>query len=102
VKAFSEDTAKRLENFGFIQSRPGGSVYPITHATFYVLDACKLVFSYRITLFYHAVFFFLERARDMRTISLRRAEKRSIKGSIQGDRKAPITVAKNKETRRHP
>jgi glutamate synthase (ferredoxin) len=24
VKAFSEDTAKRLENFGFIQSRPGG------------------------------------------------------------------------------
>jgi len=28
VKAFSEDTAKRLENFGFIQSRPGGSIYP--------------------------------------------------------------------------
>ncbi|KAH0972200.1 hypothetical protein GBA52_024356 [Prunus armeniaca] len=25
VKAFSEDTAKRLENFGFIQFRPGGS-----------------------------------------------------------------------------
>lgn len=24
VKAFSEDTAKRLENFGFIQFRPGG------------------------------------------------------------------------------
>jgi hypothetical protein len=24
VKAFSEDTAQRLENFGFIQSRPGG------------------------------------------------------------------------------
>ncbi|KAG2638842.1 hypothetical protein PVAP13_2NG619300 [Panicum virgatum] len=27
VKAFSEDTAKRLENFGFIQSRPGGREY---------------------------------------------------------------------------
>lgn len=24
VKAFSGDTAKRLENFGFIQFRPGG------------------------------------------------------------------------------
>ncbi|KOM38720.1 hypothetical protein LR48_Vigan03g210200 [Vigna angularis] len=27
VKAFSEDTAKRLENFGFIQSRPGGEYH---------------------------------------------------------------------------
>lgn len=27
VKAFSEDTAKRLENFGFIQFRPGGIPY---------------------------------------------------------------------------
>lgn len=27
VKAFSEDTAKRLENFGFIQSRPGGEFH---------------------------------------------------------------------------
>lgn len=26
VKAFSEDTAKRLENFGFIQFRPGGII----------------------------------------------------------------------------
>lgn len=26
VKAFSGDTAKRLENFGFIQLRPGGNV----------------------------------------------------------------------------
>lgn len=26
VKAFSGDTAKRLENFGFIQFRPGGNV----------------------------------------------------------------------------
>jgi glutamate synthase (ferredoxin) len=26
VKAFSEDTAKRLENFGFIQFRPGGKL----------------------------------------------------------------------------
>ncbi|RWW89709.1 hypothetical protein BHE74_00001259 [Ensete ventricosum] len=26
VKAFSEDTAKRLENFGFIQFRPGGTI----------------------------------------------------------------------------
>jgi len=25
VRAFSEDTAKRLENFGFIQFRPGGT-----------------------------------------------------------------------------
>ncbi|XP_031121832.1 ferredoxin-dependent glutamate synthase, chloroplastic [Ipomoea triloba] len=27
VKAFSEDTAKRLENYGFIQSRPGGEYH---------------------------------------------------------------------------
>ncbi|XP_024973961.1 ferredoxin-dependent glutamate synthase, chloroplastic [Cynara cardunculus var. scolymus] len=27
VKAFSEDTAKRLENFGFIQMRPGGEYH---------------------------------------------------------------------------
>jgi glutamate synthase (ferredoxin) len=27
VKAFSEDTAQRLENFGFIQSRPGGEFH---------------------------------------------------------------------------
>lgn len=27
VKAFSEDTAKRLENFGFIQNRPGGEYH---------------------------------------------------------------------------
>lgn len=27
VKAFSEDTAKRLENFGFIQFRPGGTSF---------------------------------------------------------------------------
>nr|CAB3458853.1 unnamed protein product [Digitaria exilis] len=27
VKAFSEDTAKRLENFGFVQSRPGGEYH---------------------------------------------------------------------------
>uniref|UniRef100_A0A453AU38 glutamate synthase (ferredoxin) n=1 Tax=Aegilops tauschii subsp. strangulata TaxID=200361 RepID=A0A453AU38_AEGTS len=27
VRAFSEDTAKRLENFGFIQSRPGGEFH---------------------------------------------------------------------------
>ncbi|KFK36969.1 hypothetical protein AALP_AA4G195900 [Arabis alpina] len=27
VRAFSEDTAKRLENFGFIQSRPGGEYH---------------------------------------------------------------------------
>ncbi|KAJ0978810.1 hypothetical protein J5N97_014284 [Dioscorea zingiberensis] len=27
VKAFSEDTAKRLENFGFIQHRPGGEYH---------------------------------------------------------------------------
>jgi hypothetical protein len=59
VKAFSEDTAKRLENFGFIQSRPGGSVYPITHAKFYVLDACNLAFSCSTTLFYHDVIFFM-------------------------------------------
>jgi len=26
VKAFSEDTTKRLENFGFIQFRPGGKI----------------------------------------------------------------------------
>lgn len=26
VKAFAEDTAKRLENFGFIQYRPGGII----------------------------------------------------------------------------
>lgn len=26
VKAFSEDTTKRLENFGFIQFRPGGNM----------------------------------------------------------------------------
>lgn len=31
VKAFSEDTAKRLENFGFIQFRQGG-IYLLLHA----------------------------------------------------------------------
>lgn len=30
VKAFSQDTAKRLENFGFIQMRPGGTCLKVS------------------------------------------------------------------------
>jgi hypothetical protein len=42
------------------------------------------------------IFFFLERARGMRIISLRRERKKIHKGSIQGDTKNPITAAENK------
>jgi hypothetical protein len=45
--------------------------------------------------------FFLEPSRDMHIISLRRAEKRSINNQYR-ETKDPITVAKNKETKRHP
>ena len=37
VKAFSEDTAKRLENFGFIQFRPGGIIFFYFYFIFVIL-----------------------------------------------------------------
>jgi hypothetical protein len=45
--------------------------------------------------------FFLERARGMLIILLREG-KRSIKDQYRETQKAHITVAENKETKRHP
>lgn len=56
VKAFSEDTAKRLENFGFIQSRPGGIIYPLVkHAIVIFWMHVFLALLYNIICFSHKV-----------------------------------------------
>jgi hypothetical protein len=44
------------------------------------------------------ILFFLERARGMRIISLRREGKRSKTDQYKETQKAPITATKNKET----
>lgn len=53
VKAFSEDTAKRLENFGFIQFRPGGIIICLSFALemFFIFIFC--IFPMNVTVHYN-------------------------------------------------
>lgn len=51
MKAFSEDTAKRLENFGFIQFRPGGNL--LSSSIFMFSAYAGLYFCSLLVLFGH-------------------------------------------------
>lgn len=51
MKAFSEDTTKRLENFGFIQFRPGGKYFTSSFSLLDLNQVCLFIYTTSLVTF---------------------------------------------------